>query len=87
MVYLKTKEEQKEAVDFLRQLRIYPFKGRNDRILFNDIKELVYKATFWTMQNYTEKEENANKYEKDLFEIFEKFNECVTKIQNDRLKI
>ena len=39
MVYLKTKEEQKEAVDFLRQLRIYPFKGRNDRILFNDIKE------------------------------------------------
>ena len=52
-----------------------------------DIKELVYKATFWTMQNYTEKEENANKYEKDLFEIFEKFNECVTKIQNDRLKI
>lgn len=39
MVYLKTKEEQKEAVDFLRQLHIYPFKGRNDRILFNDIKE------------------------------------------------
>ena len=37
MVYLKTKEEQKEAVDFLRQLHIYPFKGRNDRILFNDI--------------------------------------------------
>ena len=87
MVYLKTKEEQKEAVDFLRQLHIYPFKGRNDRILFNDIKELVYKATFWTMQNYTEKEENANKYEKDLFEIFEKFNECVRNIQNDRLKI
>lgn len=52
-----------------------------------DIKNLVNKAAFLPIYCYNEKEEKENKREKDFVKIVETFNECVTKIQNDRLKI